>query len=239
MNQLITTTNNEHGEIILSGRELHEFLEVELIKGISEDLEMFINKLITISSQSENSQDMKYQLLKLATATYDYFHLVTLDTYLELLYSLDIIDEDLTDNKRIPNGSDNQYGRFFEKRILAVLSKYLPIKSRQYKSTDAIGCLFEKDYIIEIKCGSTNTEKQIKKYQESTGIENFITVNGHANSINFTHMDVYRISKYLIALKLNNVVEIKNKNQKVVNIRRKTKWTSTKLRNSSTWGKNY
>ena len=28
MNQLITTQNNEQGEIIVSGRELHEFLEV-------------------------------------------------------------------------------------------------------------------------------------------------------------------------------------------------------------------
>jgi anti-repressor protein len=29
MNQLISTQNNEHGEIIISGRELHEFLEVQ------------------------------------------------------------------------------------------------------------------------------------------------------------------------------------------------------------------
>ena len=28
MNELITTTQNDQGEIILSGRELHEFLEV-------------------------------------------------------------------------------------------------------------------------------------------------------------------------------------------------------------------
>lgn len=29
MNQLIETTTNEHGEIVVSGRELYEFLEVK------------------------------------------------------------------------------------------------------------------------------------------------------------------------------------------------------------------
>lgn len=29
MNEIITTAHNEQGEIILSGRELHEFLEVK------------------------------------------------------------------------------------------------------------------------------------------------------------------------------------------------------------------
>jgi hypothetical protein len=209
MNELVKTQENENGDIIVSGRELHEFLEAKIKYGVFCDLECFVGKMMFISENSTSSLEVKYNLLKLGVETFDYFHLITLDSFFELLYSLKIIDEDLTDNKRIPSGTDYKYGKFFEKRVIHELSKHVEVKSTQYKSTDAIISFMNNDYIVEVKCGFTDTKKQIERYQECTGIKKFITVNGHENSISFNQLDVYKIAKGIISEKLKSKIKTK------------------------------
>jgi len=210
MNALIQTQENENGNLLVSGRELHEFLEIGIQKEIDKRIHELIENYSTMISLFEHDKlKTKYELLKISTETYDYFDLIILDSFLEKAYATNLIDEDLTDNKRIPNGSDNAYGRYFEKKILKLMSKYVTIKATQYRRTDAIikNPLTNEHCLVEIKCGPTDTTDQVKKYLKATGLKKFITVNGHKNSIDINPIKIARRTRQLYeTLKRENIL---------------------------------
>lgn len=177
---------------------LHSYLESILYLSIKNRSSQLLKKTyLPIFKQNQNdSIRTKYELLKLSNDTSDYFDLIILDAFLESAYKHQLLDECLVDNKRIPKGSDYNYGRYFENKIISLISKYVEVESTQYKRCDAIILhpVSKDQIILEIKCSYWNTQKQIETYQKATGIKEFITVNGHGNSIEINELDIYRSS---------------------------------------------
>jgi hypothetical protein len=189
MNQLKTIA----GDILL-----HEFLEKKTYLHIENRVaDLLYNQYAEIFKKSKGDLlKIKFDFLKLSNETHDYFDLIILDSFLEFAFIHHILDENLVDNKRIPKGIDYQYGNYFEKKIVSIISNYAKVESTQFKRTDAIIVhpSTKERYIVEIKCSNQNTEQQVEKYQASTGIENFITVNGHDNAIRINELSIFRVA---------------------------------------------
>ena len=169
----------------------------QINKKVEERCLEVLKDLIEIYSENHSKDnDLYYKLLNYSRETLDYFDLVIIESFLETMYLNGMISEELTDNKRLPKGSNNSYGKYFEEKVIYYISEIYELKSKQEKYSDAIFKVNDEfEFLLEVKCSKTNTDKQVSKYLDKTGIQNFVTINGSENYINFTFFDFYRKTK--------------------------------------------
>jgi hypothetical protein len=173
----------------------------DLVKCLQNFIDKKVNDLIDeklieiLELKNEDELNYENNLLRMVYKETDWFNLVVINAIFEQLYNEKIIKEDLTSIRNIPNGADNNYGRYFEEKIKGYLSELQDLSISKNKTTDGIINFKSKQYVLEIKCSKTDTKKQVERYMKETKINDFITVNGHDNSINITWLYIYRLTE--------------------------------------------
>jgi hypothetical protein len=182
----------------------------DLVKCLQNFIDKKVNDLIDkklieiLELKNEDEQSYENNLLRMVYKETDWFNLVIINAIFEQLYNEKIIKEDLTSIRNIPNGADNNYGKYFEEKIKEYLSEIEGLTISKNKTTDGVINFDSKQYILEIKCSKTDTKIQVERYIEETKINDFITVNGHDNSINITWLYIYGLTE----LNLKNIFSV-------------------------------
>jgi hypothetical protein len=190
-------------------KDLVQFLQNEIDKKVQKIVNSKIIEMLEL--KNKDVENYETNLLKMAYFETDYFNLVVMNTAFELLYHYRLIKEDFSCNKNIPNGSNYNYGNYFEAKLKEFLLEIEGVEIYKKGTTDGIIRYNNIDYVLEIKCSKTNTIKQINRYLSECNIDNFITVNGHTNSIDFTFMFLVRCTEqtlkdtFKLAKELNSI----------------------------------
>src|SRR5690625_21277 len=169
-------------------------IETSLISKVELMSHKTLFNMLQIIEQNDNRL-AGYELLKLTNESMNYIEILIMDVFLEKFYSHKLIDECLFDNKNVPSGSNYDYGRFFEKFIISVVSDLFETKTKGIGNADALLIEQGNKIVLEIKCSKTNTKKQVDGYKFKLGTPYFLTINGHDNSIDFNQLTISRIAK--------------------------------------------
>lgn len=194
---------------MINTKDLVQFLQNEIDKKVQKIVNSKIIEMLEF--KNKDVENYETNLLKMAYFETDYFNLVVMDTAFEQFYQAGLIKNTLYNNKNIPSGADNNYGNYFEAKLKEFLLEIEGVEIYKKGTTDGIIRYNNVDYILEIKCSKTNTREQVNRYLLDHNLDNFITVNGHTNSIDFTFMCLVRCTEqtlkdtFKLAKELNSI----------------------------------